>query len=182
MTCVVGIVDGDEVHIGADSAAVSGYEVRESRIPKVFVNGPFIIGYTSSFRMGQILQYQLQVAPQGSECNMKYMVHTFVEAVRGCLKGHGFSKIENNVEKGGFFLVAYRGALYEVENDFQVNHYADGMAALGSGREYALGALRTMRYIGLKVEPTRKQLIRALETAAYYSGNVMGPFLVLKGS
>ena len=177
MTCIVGIVEGNEVYIGADSAAKSGHEVRESKLPKVFVNGPFVIGYTSSFRMGQILQYHLRAAPQGPEDAMQYMVCTFVEAVRLCLKEHGFSKVENNVEQGGFFLVAYRGTLYGIENDFQANHYADGMMALGCGREYALGALRALENM-----PARQRLLRALEVAAYYSKGVMGPFLVLKAS
>ena len=177
MSCIVGIVEGDEVYVGADSAAVSGYEVRESRVPKVFSNGPFVIGYTTSFRMGQILQYHLRPTPQGPESEMQYMVCTFVEAVRRCLKEHGFSKVENNVEVGGLFLVAYRGALYRVENDFQVNLFADGVIAIGCGREYALGALRA-----LETMPARERLIRALEVAAHYSGDVMGPFLVLKAS
>ena len=177
MTCIVGIVEGDEVYIGADSAAVSGYEVRETRVPKVFVNYPFIIGYTSSFRMGQILQYHLRPTPQGPESEMQYMVCTFVEAVRRCLKEHGFSKVENNVEVGGFFLVAYGGALYGIQNDFHVSLYADGVMAIGCGREYALGALRA-----LDILFPRDRLIRALEIAAHYSGDVMGPFLVLKGA
>lgn len=177
MTCIVGIVEGDEVYIGADSAAVSGYEVRESKVPKVFVNGPFIIGYTSSFRMGQILRHHLRPTPQGPEGTMQYMVCTFVEAVRECLKGHGFSKVEHNVEVGGFFLVGYRGALYGIEDDFQVNLYADGVMAIGCGRQYALGALKA-----LETMPARKRLLRALEVAAYYSQGVMGPFLVLKAS
>lgn len=177
MTCIVGIVDGDDVYIGADSAAVSGYEVRESRVPKVFSNDLFVIGYSTSFRMGQILRYHLRPAPQGSESDIQYMVCTFVKAVRECLKEHGFSKVENNVEVGGFFLVAYRGSLYEVGNDFQVNLFADGVMAIGYGREYALGALRA-----LETMPVRERLIRALEVAAHYSGDVMGPFWVLKAS
>lgn len=177
MTCVVGVVEGERVYIGADAAGADGWEVRESRVPKVFANGPFVIGYTTSFRMGQILHYHLQVAPQGSEGEMEYLVCTFVEAVRGCLKGYGFSKVENNVEEGGFFLVGYKGGLYGVEGDFQVQAVADGVMAIGCGRGYALGALRA-----LETMPARERVVRALEVAAYYSGGVMGPFSVLESS
>ena len=31
---------------------------------KVFHNGEFIMGFTDSFRMGQLLQYKLQIPPQ----------------------------------------------------------------------------------------------------------------------
>jgi len=175
MTCVVGVVEGERVYIGADAAGVNGWEVRESTVPKMFVNGAFVIGYTTSFRMGQILQHHLRVTPQGTEDEMEYMVCTFVEAVRGCLKEYGFSKVENNVEEGGFFLVGYKGRLYGVERDFQVNASADGIEAMGCGRQYALGALRV-----LETMPARERVVRALEVAAYYSGGVMGPFSVLE--
>lgn len=175
MTCVVGIVEGERVYIGADAAAAEGWEVRESKVAKVFVNGLFTIGYMTSFRMGQILQYQLRVAPQGPEGEMEYLVCTFVEVVRECLKVYGFSRVENNVEEGGFFLVGYKGRLYEVAGNFQVNSYADGVMAIGCGREYALGALKA-----LETMPARERVVRALEVAAYYSGGVLGPFSVLE--
>lgn len=55
MTCVVGLVDKGTVYIGVDSAAVQGWTRRKSRVAKVFHRGPFLIGYTTSFRMGQLL-------------------------------------------------------------------------------------------------------------------------------
>jgi ATP-dependent protease HslVU (ClpYQ) peptidase subunit len=175
VTCVVGVVEDGRTYIGADAAGVNGYEARASKVPKVFVNGLFVIGYTTSFRMGQILQHQLRVAPQGPEGEMEYLVCTFVEAVRGCLKEYGFSRVENNVEEGGFFLVGYKGRLYGVEGDFQVQAMADEVMAIGCGRGYALGALKA-----LEVVPARERVVRALEVAAYYSGGVMGPFSVVE--
>lgn len=53
MTCIVGYVTpAREVVMGADSAGVAGYDLRIRRDVKVFHAGPFLIGYTSSFRMG----------------------------------------------------------------------------------------------------------------------------------
>ena len=59
MTCIVGLEHDGKVYMGGDSAAVGGMDVYPSRIPKVFQAGRYLIGYTTSFRMGQLLQYGL---------------------------------------------------------------------------------------------------------------------------
>ena len=90
MTCIVGLVQKGTVYIGADSASVSGWTSRVTRLPKVFRRGPFLIGYTTSFRMGQLLEHALAVPPQGDESDdMRFMVTTFVESVRALLKERG---------------------------------------------------------------------------------------------
>lgn len=180
MTCIIGLAHEGTVYIGADSASGTDgtWEVRATKVPKVFRLGDFLIGYTTSFRMGQILHYHLEVRPQESEGdNLSYMVRVFIPAVRACLKEHGFSKIENNQEEGGFFLVGYRGRLYSIASDFQVNEMADGLDALGCGREYALGAMMAFESEGI---PPPERIFRSLAIAACFSGGVIGPFRVLQ--
>jgi ATP-dependent protease HslVU (ClpYQ) peptidase subunit len=174
MTCVVGLVDKKTVYIGADSASVSGWTSRITRLPKVFRRGPFLIGYTTSFRMGQLLEHALQVPDQGAETNdRRFLVTVFAEHVRSLLKERGVAKIEANTESGGQFLVGYRGHLYSVQSDFQVNEMADGFDAVGSGAEYALGALAAL--------PTTKpipRLKRALAISAHFNMGVSPPFFI----
>jgi hypothetical protein len=55
MTCIVGIVENGKVYMGGDAAGVNGYSVRVRKDPKLFKVGEFLFGYTSSFRMGQLL-------------------------------------------------------------------------------------------------------------------------------
>lgn len=175
MTCIVGIAIEGQVYIGADSAAVSGWTVRPTTISKVFRLDPFLIGYTSSFRMGQILQHHLSVAPQEDESDIRYMVVAFAESVRTCLKDHGFATVDDNREKGGQFLVGYRGHLYSIESDYQVNEAAEGFDACGAGAEYALGAMQA-----LERRPPEDRIRAALEISAQFSGAVLAPFHVLK--
>lgn len=59
MTCIVGLVDQGNVWIGGDSAGVGGYDLMLRADQKVFRNGDFLMGFTSSFRMGQLLRYKL---------------------------------------------------------------------------------------------------------------------------
>ena len=174
MTCVVGLVQRGRVYVGVDSAAVSGWTRRKSDLPKVFRRGPFLIGYTTSFRMGQLLEHELQVPKQAvGQSDMSYMVTQFIEASRKLFKERGFTKVEANKEKGGQFLVGYKGCLYSIESDFQVGKMSDGYDAVGSGSDYALGAMAALT----KLSPTRR-IRRALEIAAHFNMGVCGPFTI----
>lgn len=174
MTCIIGIAHEGRVYIGGDSMASDGWCSRQTALRKVFRTGDFLIGYTSSFRMGQILQYHLTVPPQAEGVsNEQYMVVEFVEAVRACLKDKGYAKVDNNREEGGTFLVGYKSELYEVAADFQVNHYINGLVACGSGDAYAMGALVALH----KMAP-QKRIINALEIASQLACTVCGPFYV----
>ena len=146
-----------------------------TRLRKVFRVGEFLIAYTSSFRMGQILQYHLEVRhQQDGETDERYMVVAFVEAVRKCLKEQGYSRIESNQEQGGCFLVGYRGRLYSVYGDFQINSSITGVAAFGAGQEYALGAMSALEsYL-----PPLDRIQKALQISAQLSCAVFEPFYV----
>ena len=181
MTCVVAIAHEGHVHIGADSAGTDGALRQTIRADeKVFVLGPFVMGFTSSFRMGQLLRYKLTVAEQPSTLSDLEFLHTwFIDAVRTTLKDGGYSKTESNVETGGCFLLGYKGQLYQVESDFQLGRPVQPYAAIGCGAEYSLGALDLMAKTGWK-DPD--QAIRqAIDVAAYRSAGVAGPVVIVKG-
>lgn len=174
MTCIVGLESGGKVYMGGDSASASGWDISATRLKKVFKRNGFLIGYTTSFRMGQLLQHSLEVRLQkGDEDDLQYMVTVFIEAVRKCLKDGGFAKVENEREEGGLFLVGYRGTLYEVHSDFQVNSYRDGFAAVGCGDNFAFGNLWATE--GLEPED---RIMKALEAAGHFSGGVCPPYYV----
>lgn len=172
MTCIVGIAQDGKVYIGADSGASAGYDKHITALHKVFRVEKFILGYTTSFRMGQILQHHLTVRPQyGDESDERYMVVAFIEAVRACLKEKGFATVNLNEERGGTFLVGYRGNLYEVNPDFQINHWMDGLGACGSGEEHALAVMKALH----DWQP-EDRILRALEIASELSVYVAAPF------
>ncbi|MEM1031860.1 MAG: hypothetical protein AAGN82_16035 [Myxococcota bacterium] len=174
MTCVVGLVAGGRVYVGVDSAAVAGWTRRVTEVKKVFRRGPFLIGYTTSFRMGQLLEHQLEVPKQpAGASDISFMVTTFVDAVRTLFKEKGFAKVESNSESGGQFIVGYRGGLYTIESDFQVQLQADRFDAIGSGSAHALGAMDVLRDLA----PTPR-IKRALAAAAHFNMGVCPPFFV----
>ena len=175
MTCIIGLVNNDRVYIGGDSAGVSDYNMQIRSDRKVFRNGDFLIGFTSSFRMGQLLRYQFKppTHPENMD-HMEYMVSLFVEEVRKCLSAGGFNKKTNERDTGGSFLVGYRKHLYEIDDDYQVGQTFDNIAAVGCGSAIALGA---MHAISSKIVAD-KRIIKALAITEKLNSGVRGPFVV----
>jgi len=176
MTCIVGIETKDGVIMGGDSGSSNGYDYTATRLKKVFRRGLFLIGYTSSFRMGQILQYRLEVKKKPKDQDdLEYLATIFIDAVRKCLKDGGYKKTENEVEEGGTFLVGYNGKLYYVGSDFQVNSTRNGFDSVGCGKDFAKGAL--FASVGL---PPKKRVKQALKAAGHFSTGVCGPYHIIE--
>jgi len=169
MTCIVGVVTPAGVWIGGDSAAMSGWINTTTAEPKVFTNGGYIIGFTTSFRMGQLLRFADLPKPldRTGEDLLRFMCTDLVDAVRTLFKDGGFAEKDKEAEKGGTFLIGVNGALFNLCSDYQVGHTADGYDACGAGWELALGALHATS----RVQPERR-IHRALAAAAHHSGAV----------
>jgi ATP-dependent protease HslVU (ClpYQ) peptidase subunit len=176
MTAVVGLIEGGKVYIGADSAGVSGLNLTVRADAKVFRRKRYLFGFTTSFRMGQLIRYSL-VLPKPTGNLDAFMSTTFVDALRDCLKSGGWAAKDNDREEGGTFLVGVRGRLYAVYGDYQVGKAADGFAAVGCGDQVALGALFATADAGLS---PRRRVLGALAAAERFSAGVRGPFACLK--
>lgn len=181
MTCVVGIEYEGGVILGADSAGTAGWSQTIRADEKVFTNGPYIMGFTSSFRMGQLLRYKLD-PPRPTATDRKdldrFIATTFIDSVRETLKAGGYAKVDNNQEKGGSFLVGVAGRLYMVDGDFQMGRSICGFDAVGCGDDIALGSLHTTARYAI---PPRERVELALEAAAALSAGVAGPFTFAEG-
>lgn len=166
--------------MAGDSAGVDTNRLLSFRRddPKVFLNGNFIFGFTTSFRMGNLLQYKLECPkqPHGMD-DMRFMVTLFVDAVRKCFKENGFG----SCEAGGTFIVGYNGNLYTIYGDYQVGRHHENYSSVGCGSEFALGSLHSSDKIDL--DP-KERLTMALDAASHFSAGVAGPytFLTLEAS
>lgn len=178
MTCIAAVAEGKRVWIGADSAGVADYRITTRADEKVFINGPLLMGFTSSFRMGQLLRYSL-VAPkhEAGVSDERYLATAFMDAVRACLRTGGWSTKTNEQEHGGEFIVGYKGRLHVIYSDFQVSTPVLPMAAVGCGAELALGSLWTSR--GKK---PKERVLAALDAAERFSAAVRRPFRVLEST
>jgi len=178
VTCIVGIVHNGSVYMGGDASGVAEYNIQNRRNPKVFQNGPFLIGYMGSFRMGQILQYKFKPPVQkDDEDDMYFMVTSVIDAIRKCFNENGFSSIKNNEEEGGFFLIGYKGKLYEIQSDYHVAVHYEPYTAIGSGDAIALGSLHSTEKLNLS---PYKRIKWALQAAERFNCSVRGPFVIKK--
>ncbi|PWJ93555.1 hypothetical protein C8D77_101234 [Mesorhizobium loti] len=175
MTCIVGVIDAGKVYIGGDSAGVAGYSLTVRADRKVFSNGDFIMGFTSSFRMGQLLAQSFTPPKRHPDTDVyKFMVTDFINAVRDCLKTGGYAEKHHEAEKGGTFLVGYQGRLFLIDSDYQVGEALDGFDACGCGAEIALGAL-----FATPAAKPNDRLTLALEAAERLSAGVRAPFHIV---
>ncbi len=179
MTCIVAVKDNhNRLWMGGDSAGVGGfgtYSVVTRTDPKVFKLGEYLIGFTSSFRMGQILRHKFKPPIPPADVDIShFMVTDFVDELRKCFKEAGWIEIKEGKESGGIFIVGIRGKLFTIEEDFQVAESADEFTATGCGIELALGSLHTSEGWG---PVDRIQL--ALGAAQRFSGGVREPFLII---
>lgn len=177
MTAIAGLVSDGKVWIGGDSAGVAGYRLHLRSDPKVFKNGEFIIGYTSSFRMGQLLRFYLKPdTPKEKQDEFEYMVCSFIPSFRQIMKDNGYLKNNNGREEAGMFLVGWRGKLYIIEDDLQVAELSTPFAACGCGEDLVLGSLYTTEQFEINPE---ERINIALSAAESFSAGVRGPFTVI---
>lgn len=191
MTCIVGIETEGGVIMGADSAGVAGLKLEIRGDEKVCRSGRIVMGFTSSFRMGQLVRFALpNIQPETSdlssrEAAFEWAVTKFIPHIRKVLADGGFREKKDEVESGGTFLVGVGPYLFAVGDDFQVAHRLPVRGVLcnacGCGEDAALGAIYGItQHLPNRDYPDAHRLIGiALETAMLMSAGVRGPFVVM---
>lgn len=179
MTCIIGLLETNKVIIGADSAAVRSGEIFSRKNPKVFFNGGYLFGCTSSFRMMQILQYMFKPPIYDDSKEMfEFIVQDFIESLRTCLKTYGY---QTNIDSqkgdgGGEFILGLKNRLFLIFSDFQVGENVCEYYAIGSGAEYALGSLYESQTQCLS---GYQRVENALKSSSFFSSSVCPPFTIL---
>lgn len=189
MTCIVAVVMGERMVMGGDSAGISGYDITIRNDPKVFrvsqKNGrDALLGFTSSFRMGQILMSL--VLPEDRSRNddksahLLFLIKRVIPRIRKLLRDGGWAKVSNNTETGGNFLLAYRGSIYEIDSDFQVVAHSNPFASIGAGASFSIGVLDYMhRYLDISTLSPSDIVEHALLITERNCIAVRGPMLLL---
>jgi len=184
MTCIVGITDGKNIFVGGDSAGVANLDLTVRADQKVFIRTDesgvqWAFGFTTSFRMGQLIQYDLILPKKekGSRGDLhQFMVKKFIPALRTCLKDGGWQAKDKDREQGGTFVVGVLGKLFFIDGDYQVVIPKTSYTAVGSGKNVALGALYALS--GSEQSPKQKITI-ALKAAESFNIGVRGPFKIV---
>jgi hypothetical protein len=176
MTAIAGFVDANKtVWIGGDSAGVSGASITVRADAKVFQRGQFLFGFTSSFRMGQLLRYKLEIPTRADGQDVEeYLATSFADSVRQCLKDGGYARKTNEEESGGTFLLGYAGRLFCIQSDYQIGESLHGYDACGCGDDIAIGALYSTQDLG----GSHGRMMGVLQAVERHCSAVCGPFVI----
>ncbi|UZV41304.1 putative nucleophile aminohydrolase [Vibrio phage vB_VpaM_R16F] len=170
MTCITGMVRNGHVYMAGDLMGSNGFTGKVYPDSKVFVNGDFIIGYTSSFRMGQILEWNWnQPLRQEGISDREYMQLNVVESLRETFAAFGYGVKDGLEDIGGNFLIGYKDKLYEMQNNFSLLSIED-FAAVGSGSYHAEAILHVL-YENEEIHPF-EIMETAIGTAAHFTQSV----------
>lgn len=182
MTAVVGLVAGKKIWMGGDAAATCTSTLSQTLVkdPKVFVSGDMLLGFSGSFRLGQLLRYSYTPPEHPEDLDdISYLNTLWLDAVRTCLKDGGFTRVEDSTETApdSSLLIGYHGKLYVMEADFNILEPAHPYAAIGSSGDFALGSLSTTCKLNKRLSP-KKKIETALHVASDFSASCRPPYTI----
>lgn len=181
MTCLVGLINRGTVYVGADSQMTTGWTAETMAAPKVFRLGAMLLAVTGTVRLCNVVRYRFVPPPHHppEQDTDEYLATSFADGLRSCLGEHGVRETIEGIERigkddtGGGLLVGYRGGLYHLSSNFSVSQSTAPYMALGSGKDFALGAL-----FASEGQPPRDRVRLALEAAERFNIGVGGPFVI----
>lgn len=169
MTCVVALRHDGVIYMGCDSAGVGGYSRSNRLDPKIYRVGEMLIGFTTSFRMGQLLGYSLTLPrptwrrPSSTPC----AIASRPAAGRRKTRTWSAAAISSSPT---------RAASSRSKGDYQVAENAEPYNAVGCGFDLALGSLFTSGRVANA--SARERVEEALQAAAAFSAGVYPPFRI----
>ena len=178
MTCIAGYIEQNgDIYMGGDSIGIIGSDYLISKDPKVFIRRNMIFGFTSSFRMGDILKYDFDIPDHDPKISTnEYLTSIFLVDLLERYEERKFLQITDNVAMSGIFLLGYDKRLFRVESDFCIIEDVKNYAAAGCGQDFTKAILYSLEDSGLTAE---EKITKSMIAAAEFS-MVKEPFLILK--
>lgn len=161
MTTIIMKEDSDGVSIAYDSQVTSGCTARNSSISKVFRNGSLIIGVTGD--MAFLNAVKFEKFDEVSADPERWAVTHFAPKLRDLAERVSVCK-DSECDCVNYSVLVIAGdRTFIVDSFLQVSKCAESYNAIGSGSDFALGALR------MDATP-----MEALEVAAHFDTNTGG--------
>lgn len=165
MTCIIAHTTGTSSFIAGDKLGSNGFTKAVMVEPKIFEK-TFIkvleggvqreeqriaIGGTTSFRMLQLLDHNLELPVQEAGTTMiQYLVRQVIPAIRKLFKEEWGSKDNTQEIGGGSFIMLHNHVIYEVQEDFAVLQTTANITAVGSGTYHAISSMNAFCIAGKK--------------------------------
>lgn len=175
MSVVVGLVKDGHVYMAADTRALQEYEM--SYCKKLIVSkhrqwgtwGIGASGYVRNLEIAAELDLPTLTRAQKKSATLRDACRAFFDALRDEVENRG---VLNGGNSETSFLLGVKGRLFTVDATFALRE-EESMCAIGSGSDYAEGALWALQMYCPDMPP--EQMVRAaVESAAHYNVSVGG--------
>lgn len=171
MTCIAGLVQDGKVYMGSDSAGANDRgDLDLCRSPKVFLNGPYLIGASGSGKAHQLLKYLSLPEHYSSIDPYRWAYENILPEIKEAIR-----KANWTPEESFEALIGFSGRLFHIWGATQVGESGAGYDACGSGAQVARGSLFTSH----GDDGAEERLRCALEASERFCMGVRGPFTVL---
>lgn len=170
MTTIAAIQGSSWAVVGFDSQ-VSESDGRKYQLPndaaKCFEVGEYVIGVAGDFRVVNILSHSFTPPDPpravGSKLD-KFMTARFVPTLRRSFDNNFYGR--DGKDEGALLIVVVNGVVYEIGPNFDCIRDAKGLYAVGSGGNFALGALSVLDDQGSRTIKRAREMISAAMFAA----------------
>jgi ATP-dependent protease HslVU (ClpYQ) peptidase subunit len=146
MTVLVGIQGADFTVLAADSQITDGDQrIISIQTPKIVQVNEYLLGVTGESRPGDILTYQWNPPKYRGEHPVDFMGAKVIPSMYKVFKENGYELPLNDKETTFQYLLSFNAFLFSVGDDLSFNCMERGLFAIGSGGNYALGYLYSLR-------------------------------------
>jgi len=183
MTCIVGVKTDEGIFIGGDSFGGNEHMAGVYKTPKVFGKpkvgrtSAMVFGFTTSWRMGQILQTMPDIRKPSEKSDIEFLITDWVDMIREHMAVAGFGQNESGREEAGAFLLGYNNNIYEIDPDYSVIEPLYNYVVTGSGVLSAYGSLATTEV--MKKVSAQDRILAALSAAEVHEHYVRRPFNII---
>ena len=177
MTTIVGVQAANGCVIASDSRVAEGGKVyTHPDMVKAVERGSYIIGGAGDYRALQVALHGWQppvVNAKAKQNLYEFVINKVAPSLKSTLVEAGIEFNKGSEDSDNKFelqlIIGINGTLFEIDSDFAVAMNNTGFYAVGSGGDYALGAL----HAGVTV-------LDAMKIAAINNNGTSAPFHILE--
>ena len=176
MTTIVGLETIDYAVLVSDSQITEdNYITVATSTPKIVEVGKYLIAGAGETRPGDILYYNWKPPLYRGEDPVQFMGRKIIPSINQAFTDNNYDY--NKVDKdGGFdYLIAFNGNIFRIACDlsfFQSNH---GIYGIGSGGQFALGYLYSIRKPDMELEYAKRHARKSVDIASVLDVNTSKP-------
>lgn len=152
---------------------------------KVAQNGPYLLGAAGDVRAINILHHVFTPPTPPSNLRGKkldaFMTARFIPALRECLEKQGYAYFDKDaLYQAGFdsvIIAVIHATIYIIDGDYSWASDSNGIYAIGSGSDYAIGAMNALLPKSrVAVNNAKNICVKALATASKYDSGTGAPY------